>query len=66
MTRLIEIIAKSYETEDIIKTNALKSHRQAVLKMLHAWIYRIISRNNSKTLLFVTKMQKEIQLYYAY
>jgi len=66
MTWLIEIIVKSSETKDVIKTEALKSHRQAVLKPLHAWIYRIISRNNSKTLLFLTKMQKEIQLYYAY
>lgn len=70
MTHLTEIIVKSFETKRY-NQNKLSEESQTgssenLGAMLHAWIYRIICRNHSKTLPFFTKMQKEIQLYYAY
>lgn len=70
MTQLTEIIVKTSETEKYNQNKCSEESQTGSFEnlgaILHAWIYRIICRNNSKTLLFFTKMQKEIQLYYAY
>lgn len=70
MTQLTEIIVKSSETKMYNQNKCSEESQTGSFEnlgaMLHAWIYRIICRNHGRTLSFFTKMQKEIQLYYAY